>query len=166
MTIACVRIDLGVPAADGAVNRIEDQAGRGGLAVGRDHEVRGRVVDDTGGFADRTGRLARRGRHGDRPEHVARAVVDRGEPGGERIGHNERPARHGRHAPAVQVGVVEVRNAGLVAHQIGLLVAAEQLAVFERFERVAGSAARRAAGALCRAACRSYSAGATRKANA
>ena len=47
------RIDVGVPAADGAVDRIEDQEGRRGLAVLRDHKVRRRVVDDAGGVAAR-----------------------------------------------------------------------------------------------------------------
>ena len=134
------RIDGGVPAADGAVDRIEDQPGRRGLAVLRDHEVLRRVVDDAGGVAARPdpqhliGDRRCRPRHGDRlREHVAGAGVERGQPGGERVGHNERPVRHGSHAPAVQVGVGEVRNAGLVADQIGLLIAAEQAAVFQRF---------------------------------
>src|SRR6516162_150551 len=44
-------IDVGVPSADEAVERIEDQGGRSGNAVFRDLEVARRIVDDTGGVA-------------------------------------------------------------------------------------------------------------------
>ena len=134
------RIDLGVPAADGAVDRVEDQPGRRGSAMRRDHKVIRRIVDDASGVAARPdpqrlieGRRCRP-RDGDRlREHVAGAAVKRGQPGGKRVGHNETPIRHRSQAPTVQVGIGEMRKAGLVAHQIGLLVAAEQAAVFQRF---------------------------------
>jgi hypothetical protein len=132
-------IDVRVPAADGAVNRIEDQAGRRGLVALRDHKVRRRVVDDAGGVAPRPEaqgrRPRRRPRYRDRlRQDVAGAVVECGQPGGERIGHAEGPVRHGDHAPAVQVGVGEVPDAGLVTNQVNLLVSAGNRAVFQYFK--------------------------------